>query len=187
MRPAASLLRQDQLLNEHAARFSHGSSPATIASVTYGGLQMRQLVAAFDVKAGVPVAVYPVEVVQDDVDEFDDTYAVRLYQQVGGQRRAVVGYSGIPTAASLERPYIDGLPTIAMFANEPDADHVPNCAFRFPTVAPRRSARRGEVLCGYLETARSVPRGESLTWCYGPADVERAYPTSCRERVPAGS
>lgn len=78
------------------------------------------------------------------------------------------------------RAYVDGLPTIAMFANEPDAEHEPNCLFIFPTVSGRgRRVRLGDVHYGYLQTVTGVRRGAALTWCYGPSYVERGYPTTC--------
>ena len=73
--------------------------------------------------------------------------------------------------------YIGGLPTLAMFSNEPGEGGTPNCLFDFPTVGGR--ARVGDVRCGYLRTVTSVRRGAALTWCYGPSDVERGYSTAC--------
>jgi hypothetical protein len=178
-RPAATWLQQDQLLNEHAQRFPR-STPAAIAQVVYNGRVMRQLVAAVDVPALSRMAVYPVELVADEEDEFDDTYAVRVYRQTSdGRRLAVEGVSGVPTSRSLSAAYVDGLPTIAMFANEPDASQTPNCRVRFPTVRAPRTPRVGDVHCGVLETTVSVRRGEPLMWCYAPPSVERAYPTVC--------
>ena len=141
---------------------------------------MRQLVAKTDLLANTRVAVYPVELVGDGA-EFDDAYAVRVYRdrrRGSGTREVVDSVAGILTAESLSDTSIDGLPTIAPFANEPDAEHAANCRLSFPTV--REDAMRlGSVRNGYLETTRAVPKGTPLTWCYYPRDVLRAYPTSC--------
>ena len=165
-------------------RQSECSRPAAIETTRYLGRSMRQLVATTDLSTGRRVAVYPVEVVSDD-DEFDDTYAVQLYAEVplsGGRtyRRPLESVSGIPTEKSLAQMYVDGLPTVAMFANEPGPEQTPNCRFRFPTL-PRGAAAAsvGDVHCGYLETITRVRSGTPLTWCYGPTYVDRGYPTSC--------
>lgn len=167
-------------MRSHATRFAH-SRPAAVQTLTYSGHTMKQLVATVNVPASTRVAVYPVEVVSD-ADEHDDTYAVGLYQERpidnGQSQRVMVGsLSGIPTSQSLASAYVEGLPTNAMFANEPDKTHQPNCRFVFPTVGA--AARPGDVYFGWLETVTPVRRGTPLTWCYGPANVERGYATTC--------
>ena len=115
-------------------------------------------------------------------DEFDDAYAIRLYRevQVDGrlERRPVESVAGVPTARSLAPMFVGGLPTIAMFANEPDATQTSTCRFVFPTVRAV-GARLGDIHLGYLVTSIGVPKGASLTWCYSPPQDERAYPTAC--------
>ena len=183
LHPATTWLLQDQLVSAHAERFATGSCrPAAVALVKYNGRTIRQLLASEDVEAGRRVAVYPVEVAFDE-DEFDDMYAIRVYREVveGGRlsRKALEGVSGILTDRALAHAYVGNLPTIAPFANEPDASHAPNCMLAFPTIRAGAQVRRGSVLFGYLETTSPVAAGAPLTWCYGPSDVERAYPTSC--------
>ena len=78
------------------------------------------------------------------------------------------------------RAYVDGLPTIAMFANEPDASHAPNCELVFPSTTAAR-VRLGDVYSGYLETTALVSKGEALTWCYGSSYLDRGYKTSCSD------
>ena len=186
--PATVILQQTQLLNEHAARFLPTTTPAAVDAVRYGKLTMRQLVATVDVPALTRVATYPIELVSDTHAEFDDTYAVLVYREVttGGlqqqqppRREPLSGFSGIPTSRSLTRDYVDGLPTLAMFANEPDTSQFANCRFIFPTVVQGREPRVGDVCCGYLVTLTAVRQGEALTWCYSPPSDERAYTTSC--------
>ena len=149
---------------------------------------MRQLVTTVDVPPHTRVAVYPVEVMSDEA-EFDDTYAMRVYREGDSgrihtsrdrhlPREVVQGVSGVLSLKSLARTRIGGLPTLAMFANEPDASHRANCRLVFPTTA-RATLELGEVLLGYLETTIAVSKGDPLTWCYGPAEGHRAYPTSC--------
>ena len=182
--PATTRLLQAQLLDEHAMRFRHTSMPIGFQSLEYQGRTMRQLAAMTNIGPGVRVAVYPVEVVSDD-DEFDDSYAVRLYEEdkVHGLRQTIDQLSGIPTSKSLSRAYIGGLPTIAMFANEPGMRTSPNCRFVFPT-AHRAEIHVGDVLLGYLETNFNVHKGAALTWCYSPPEDERAYPTTCSAQSP---
>lgn len=176
--PASTWLLQSQLVQEHADRFSRGSQPAAVDSLVYNGRRIRQLVASIDVPAYTRVAAYPVELAYD-VDEFDDTYAMRIYRQVGQSRQAIDGASGILTDRSLARTYVGRLPTIAMYANEPDASQEANCVLFFPTVRSSARLHRGDVLYGYLETKVPVEAGAPLTWCYSPSGVERIYPTSC--------
>ena len=90
--------------------------------------------------------------------------------------------SGVPTRRSLARAYVDGLPTIAMFANEPDARHTPNCALSFPTTTAMRIGL-GDIYCAYLQTTRRVCKGDALTLCYGDSYIDRGYPTSCTAPV----
>lgn len=151
----------------------------------YKNQPMRQLVATADLPANSRVAAYPVEVVSDDdeLDDHDDTYAVAIYrnqQLSNGQtyRREYEGISGVPTARSLRDTFINGLPTIAMFANEPDKGGAPNCRLVFPVTD---QARTGDVVFGHLETTAPVRRGEPLTWCYGGDYVDRGYQTACSE------
>ena len=67
-----------------------------------------------------------------------------------------------------------------MYSNEPDEGGAPNCLFDFPTVMRGRGrGPLGDIRVGYLRTLTSVRRGTSLTWCYGPSDVERGYSTAC--------
>ena len=133
-------------MSEHSARFDDEARSAAVGVSTVlrpNGRPMRQLVATQDLPPGVRVAAYPCEVVSDD-QEFDDAYAVRIYQEAwqGGRivRRQCDGLSGVPTPKSLARASIDGLPTVAMFANEPNASGAPTCRFVFPTT--RRGAPR---------------------------------------------
>jgi len=181
LQPALTWRAQQQLVRSHATRFA-SSRPAAVQTLSYSGHTMRQLVATASVPASTRVAVYPVEVVSDDADEFDDTYAVGLYRERRldngqSQREMVGGLSGIPTSQSLASAYVEGLPTNAMFANEPDETHQPNCRFVFPTIGA--AARPGDIYVGVLETVISVRRGTPLTWCYGPPSVERGYATAC--------
>ena len=187
---AAARLAQSQLLDEHAERWSHRAiyirtreqehinavALARVSSTVYRFRPMRQLIAATDIPAGTRVAAYPVEAVSRATDEFDSTYAVRLYWRP--QWQVINGAAGVLTKKSLARAYVDGLPAIAMFANEPDARSRPNCVLRFPSTEDT-SVSVGDVLSGELETTADVPRGVALTWCYYPREVERAYPTSC--------
>ena len=180
LQPAQTWRAQSQLMRSHATRFTH-SRPAAVQTLSYQGHTMRQLVATVNVPASTRVAAYPVEVVSD-ADEHDDTYAVGLYQERRldtrqTSREMMATLSGIPTSRSLGSAYAKGLPTNAMFANEPDEAHQPNCRFVFPTVVA--SARPGDVYFGWLETVTAVRRGTPLTWCYGPASVERGYATAC--------
>ena len=175
-------MQQKQLLDGHAARFAPTTTPAAVGAK----YTMRQLIATVDVPSHTRVATYPVELVSDDLDSFDDTYAVRVYREAAAARKGepprrepIDGISGIPTSRSLERAYVDRLPTLAMFANEPDPSQRANCRFVFPTVARGGRARIGDVCCGYLATLTDVRKGEALTWCYSPPSDERAYATSC--------
>ena len=172
----------EALLSAHARQFRR-SSPAAVAALLYEGRSIRQLVASTDVPAFTRVAVYPVEVVSDE-DERDDSYSVGIYSEVERYgrvlRREVQDVSGIPTRRSLALPYADGLPTNAMFANEPDASHLPNCVLTFPTVRGTR-IRLGDVCYAYLETIASVKKGDALTWCYGDGYTDRGYPTTCAD------
>ena len=184
---AAARLAQSQLLDEHSERFFRRTTSlqvdeninvvvARVATTVYRFRPMRELVATADIAAGTRVAAYPVEVASRATDEFDSTYAVRLYWRP--QWQVIYGAAGVLTTKSLSRAYIDGLPTIAMFANEPDARSRPNCVLRFPSTEAT-SVRVGDVLSGELETIVDVPRGAALTYCYYPREVERAYPTMC--------
>ena len=174
-------------MSEHAARFTGGraAAPSTVAPVVLEGRTMRQLVATMDLPAHTRVAAYPVEVVPDD-DDHDDEYAIGIFQEysvvAGGRRfqREFDDVSGVPTRKSLRRKSVDGLPTIAMFANEPDAAHAPNCELVFPSTTAAR-VRLGDVYSGYLETTAPVSKGEALTWCYGSSYLDRGYKTSCSE------
>lgn len=178
--------KQEHVLAIHAERFaSRRSHPSAIATMLYKNQPMRQLVATADLPANSRVAAYPVEVVSDDdeLDDHDDTYAVAIYrnqQLSNGQtyRREYEGISGVPTARSLRDTFINGLPTIAMFANEPDKGGAPNCRLVFPVT---NEARTGDVVLGHLETTAPVRRGEPLTWCYGGDYVDRGYQTACSE------
>jgi hypothetical protein len=180
---------QQSVLHDHAARFDSESSPAAIAYISYAGNSIRSLVATVNLSPHARVAVYPIEVVSD-VDEHDDTYAVGILREIPRSDDVdSLGYrsskqfefdatSGVPTRRSLARAYIDGLPTIAMFANEPDARHTPNCALSFPTTTATRISL-GDIYCGYLQTTRRVSKGDALTLCYGDSYIDRGYPTSC--------
>ena len=177
---------QQCVLREHAARFDGGSTPVAVVSSTFRGRQMRSLVATVDVPPDARVAAYPVEVVSDD-DSHDDTYALGIFRQLGAEssssprpaaRIELDDVSGVPTRKSLARAYVDGLPTLGMFANEPDARHAPNCELIFPTTTAAR-VELGEVYCGYLKTIRRVRKGEPITWCYGSSYLARDYATSC--------
>ena len=177
----SNALQQESILQEHANRFGH-EVPAAVSSIILGGRKMRSLIATVDVPTNNLVAAYPVEVVSDD-DDHDDTYAIGIFREVmrnGGPATRVEfdGVSGVPTRTSLQDAFVDGLPTIAMFANEPDARHQPNCELVFPTTTLAR-IHLGEVYSAYLRTTRAVRRGEMLTWCYGESYVDRGYPTSC--------
>ena len=87
----------------------------------------------------------------------------------------------MPTRKSLASAYVENLPTIAMFANEPDESYSPNCLLEFPLVRAERRPLLGDVHCGFLRTTRRVERGVELTWCYGSDYVDRGYPTSCSD------
>lgn len=175
------------LMNAHAKRFDTTAQyPSKISSLIFEGQTIRQLVATADVPQGTLVAAYPVEVMSDDGPEFDTMYAVGIdsEQWVSGQlvQGQFEDVSGIPTRKSLARTYRDGLPTIAMFANEPDDETLPNCLLNFPTVRALRGKPRvrvGDVYCAYLETITKVRSGEPLTWCYGSTYIDRGYPTTC--------
>lgn len=112
---------QQSVLQEHAARFDSSSSPAAIASIAYGGQQMRSLIATVNLPPNTRVAAYPVEVVSDE-DDHDDIYAVSIFREMPrsssttrpATRVEFDDVSGVPTRTSLAKTYIDGLPTIAM-------------------------------------------------------------------------
>mmetsp|Transcript_16494 Transcript_16494/g.33315 ORF Transcript_16494/g.33315 Transcript_16494/m.33315 type:complete len:238 (+) Transcript_16494:57-770(+) len=177
LNPAVTWTQQEQLMRGHAARFEK-STPVAVRTTSIAGRRIREVVATVDLPANIRVAVYPVEMVAD-TEEHDDTYAVAIYYANGprGQREAVAGVTGIPTEASLAHAYIGGLPTVGMYANEPEEGDAPNCLFEFPTVGGR--VHLGDMQQGYLRTVTSVQRGTSLTWCYGPSEMERGYPTAC--------
>jgi hypothetical protein len=179
--PVATKRAQQQILNEHAARrFSRPGTPVAISTTYYDGRRMRQLVATRDLLASTRVAVYPVELVSA-TGTFDTTYAMTIYKTP--EFEVITGTAGIPTRKSLSEAYVGGLPTIAMFTNEPDWDGRPNSNLIFPTTDDI-GVRIGDVLCGYLETSVDVPAGAVLTTCYYEAAVPRSYPTWC-ELTPA--
>ena len=94
--PASTWAQSSTLLREHAVRFlASPTDRVFISSVSYNSRTMRGLAASVDLPAFTRVASYPVEVVADD-EEFDDTYAVRVYRVDASGRKAVDGVSGIP-------------------------------------------------------------------------------------------
>ena len=188
---------QERLLQRHAARFPKSSNLAVhVGLVEYNGGQIRQLVATVDLPANTRVASYPVELMPDATPH-DTTYAVEVYQELrldeigssdrqctpearGRVRGALEGISGLPTEKSLAPAFVDGLPTVALFSNEPDTGSTPNCLFLFPKVDARSMHLAGTVHCGYLQTTKSVKAGAPLTWCYGPSYWRRVgYESSC--------
>ena len=185
--------QEQKLLVQHAARFALSPArPASVANIFYEGKPMRQLVATVNLRANTRVAAYPVEVVSD-FDDHGEEYALgiwREYSQRGTDgvrrrfRQEFENVSGVPTRKSLRRAYVNGLPTIAMFANEPDATHLPNCELAFPTTTAAQ-LRLGDVYYAYLETTRPVSVGEPLTICYGFDYFPRSYPTACDPRLRA--
>ena len=176
----ASAELQQLLLKGHAARFDRTRSvPAAVASVVRNGVPMRSLVATVDLAANRRVAAYPVELVSDE-DDYDRTYAPSVYLEVR-RRNSNPAFGGRFTVGERELDNISGVPTLAMYANEPGESHSPNSFLEFPVVRAGRRLRLGDVYYGILRTTRRVERGVELTWCYGSDYVDRGYLTGCRD------
>ena len=172
----------EAIMRDHARRFVRGGNiPSTVQPVQLainGELQpMRQLVATVDLEAFVKVAAYPVEVI-DYHEDYDGTYALAVYHEdeLNYYSSTFADRIGIPTRKSLARKYVRGVPTLAMYANEPSQGQAANCIMSFPHSMEK--PRVGTVEYGYLQTTRAVRRGDALTWCYGDV-YSRPYRTSC--------
>lgn len=192
----ATAEEEQELLVRHVARFARTRArPSCVETALYKGQPIRQLVATVNLRAHTRVAAYPVEV----ASVFDGNgrrllgseYGLLVYRKFvqrdrdGSLRqyeREFEDLVAVPTQKSLRRAYVDGLPTIAMFANEPDAAHSANCELIFPSTTAAR-LRLGDVHYAYLATTVPVSVGEPLTACYGESYFPREYPTSCDPRL----
>ena len=146
---------------------------------------MRGLRAARPLAARQYVASYPVEIVRHTRRGYrDNMYTVQLYNHLSG--RALTTKLGDVTPRTL-RLYADphlGLPPVALFVNEPDAESRENTQLVFPVVDSRRTPL-GTVAYGYLQTTRAVRAGEPLLACYDTHKDQTSYPrryrTSCNQ------
>lgn len=131
------------------------------------------LYASRDIQPGEYIAAYPAAVLRDDTIT-DRTYTITIYKKNGD---AFETFSGAPTPTTLRTRWVEGVPAVALFANEPSPAERQNAELEFPDVSSREISRTSRVVARMYAT-KSIRKGDGIVWCYGWN--ERSYATSCK-------
>lgn len=108
----------------------------------------------------------------------NNSYTVGIYNKNGNLSNTLIGDICVD---SLDFPQ-NNIPYWGYFANEPDLDDEANVDIDLniaQNYKNRLRVRPGESMVYKLKANRDIEPGEEICWCYGDADYERNYETSC--------
>jgi hypothetical protein len=148
--------------------------PVAVTKVKLGGKLMHQLVATSNIEKNSTIAVYPVQIFDDDkVQNYE--YAIEIHKNNGHD---IPELTGIPTLTAVST-YKGRHPPIGMFVNEPVDGERENAKMKFPRVDVHNKEKLiGSVALATIVATRTIDKGATIAWCYG-CNYVRDYSTPC--------